>query len=106
MIVFTNDGSEIGMPSAAAVGVVSSLVPSRGVPLSSSASCHRADQRTHPNEVVDRGGEEELPPDSRSSAMAGPSHEPDGLHPTERFFDQFPHPLTDRIAPVARRASV
>src|SRR5450631_3158756 len=63
-------------------------------------------QCAHADQVVRGRGEEKLPIHASPSAMAELAEPPDGLHPTEDFFDAFAQTLTDVVARVPRRASV
>src|SRR5436309_668486 len=63
-------------------------------------------QRSHPHQVVYRGGEEELPVHPLAPAMFQLPHPADGFHPAEDFLDALARPLAQAVADVSRRTPV
>ena len=57
-------------------------------------------------DVVDGSGEEEPGSVALAAEVSEFPAAGDGLHPPEGFFDPFADPLTDRVSPVAGRASI
>src|SRR6516225_8404719 len=55
-------------------------------------------QGAHADQVVRRGGEQELPVHAPSATVPELAQSADGLHPTEDFFDAFAGTLTEGIA--------
>src|SRR6185369_11353454 len=59
-------------------------------------------QGAHADQVVRRGGEDEVPVDPPTAAMAQLPEQADRFHPTKALLDEFALALTDRVAGMAR----
>ena len=63
-------------------------------------------QIPEPDQVIDRGGEGQLPIHEGDTAMPEFTQAADGLHPAKDLFYEFPFPLTDVIARMPRGPAI
>src|SRR5436190_10120421 len=63
-------------------------------------------ERPHPDQVVGRRREQELPVHPTAAAVTELAQPADRLHPAEDLFNPFPRALTDRVARMTCRARI
>src|SRR3970040_2161443 len=80
--------------------------PEGGWETRASHSSSRLHQISYANQVVSCRGEGEHPVDQTQAAVPELIEQPDGLHPSEWFFDELPLSLAHFIAIVARSLSL